>query len=205
MGVIYLVHKDNATQSAIRIGKRAIKRDLTGEYYRSYLMNYPLGGDFNSRVNLNLREDKGYTYRARARFKGDKISGSYVASAKVRTNVTDKSIVEFVKEIQLYSDKGVTAEELDFMRSAINQKNALQYETPRAKLRLFAQILEYDLTPDFVKEREKIVREITAEEINALAKKHLNMKQMIMVVVGNSKVLKPQLEALGYRLVNYKI
>jgi len=204
-GVIYLVHKDNAAQSAIRIGKRSIKRDITGEFYKSYLMNFPLGGAFNSRINLNLREDKGYTYGARSWFGGDKLSGTYTASAEVRADATDKSIVEFVNEIKQYAEKGITAEELAFMRNAINQKDALKYETPRAKLGFLAQILEHNLTPAFVKQRAEIVEKISAEEINALAKKHLNLKQMVMVVVGNSEVLKPELEALGYEVINYEI
>ena len=204
-GVIYLVHKDNSAQSAIRIGKRSITQDITGEFYKSYLMNFPLGGAFNSRINLNLREDKGYTYGAGSGFSGDKLAGSYTARAEVRANVTDKSIVEFVKEIKNYAENGITDEELTFMRNAINQKDALKYETPRAKLSFLAQILEHDLTPDFVKERSKIVETITKEEINALAKKHLNLEEMIFVVVGNAEVLKPQLEALGYEVVNYEI
>jgi len=204
-GIIYLVHKDNAAQSAIRISKRSITKDITGEYYRATLMNFPLGGAFNSRINLNLREDKGYTYGARSGFSADLLSGSYVATGEVRADVTDKSLVEFVKEISLYAEKGITPEELTFMKNAINQKDALKYETPGAKLRFLAQILEYDLTPDFVKQRAEIVDNITAEEINALAKKHLDMKEMIFVVVGNSEVLRPQLEALGYEVVNYEI
>jgi len=204
-GVIYLVHKDNAAQSAIRIGKRSITQDIAGEYYKSYLMNFPLGGAFNSRINLNLREDKGYTYGARSGFRADKLSGTYTASAEVRADVTDKAIVEFIKEIKHYSEKGITPEELTFMRNAINQQDALKYETPSAKLRFLAQILEHNLTPDFVKTRANIVENITAEEINALAKKHLNVQDMLMVVVGNSTVLKPQLEALGYEVIHHKI
>lgn len=205
LGVIYLVNKDNAAQSAIRIGKRSITQDITGEYYKSYLMNFPLGGAFNSRINLNLREDKGYTYGARSYFSANKLTGSYTASAEVRADVTDKSIVEFVNEIKNYAANGITKEELAFMRNAINQKDALKYETPRAKLGFLAQILEHDLTPDFVKKRAKIVENISADEINALAKKHLNLDEMLMVVVGDAKTLKPQLEALGYQVVNYEI
>ncbi|WDD99362.1 M16 family metallopeptidase [Thalassomonas actiniarum] len=204
-GVIYLVHKDNAPQSAIRIGKRALKLDITGEYYQSTLMNFPLGGAFNSRINLNLREDKGYTYGARSGFRGDKLSGSFTASAQVRGDVTDKSIIELVREIQTYARQGITADELAFMRNAINQKDALKYETPRAKLAFLAQILEHDLSPDFVRQREKIVSAITADDINALAKKHLKLKEMVMVVVGNSHKLKPELEALGYQVIPYEI
>ena len=204
-GVIYLVNKDNAAQSAIRIGKRSLTQDVTGEYYRAYLMNFPLGGAFNSRINLNLREDKGYTYGARSYFYGDKFSGVYTASAEVRADVTDKSIVEFVKEIQHYADKGISDEELAFMRNAINQKDALKYETPSSKLNFLAQILEHNLSADFVKQRNEIVKNISKEEINALAQKHLNIKEMLMVVVGDAKTLKPQLEALGYEVIDYEI
>jgi zinc protease len=204
-GVIYLVNKEGAAQSAIRIGKRSIAQDITGEYYKSYLMNFPLGGAFNSRINLNLREDKGYTYGARSGFSADKFSGTFTASAEVRADVTDKSIVEFVNEIKGYQAEGITAEELSFMRNAINQQDALEYETPRAKLGFLAQILEHDLAPSFVRERAEIVEKISAEEINALAKKHLNLAEMLMVVVGDAKTLKPQLEALGYEVVDYEI
>jgi zinc protease len=204
-GIIYLVNKDDAAQSAIRIGKRSITQDITGEYYKSYLMNFALGGAFNSRINLNLREDKGYTYGASSYFSADKFSGSYTASAEVRADVTDKSIIEFVNEIKAYNENGITAEELSFMRNAINQKDALKYETPRAKLGFLAQILEHNLTADFVKQRANIVETITSDEINALAKKHLNLSEMFMVVVGDAKTLKPQLEALGYEVTDYKI
>lgn len=204
-GIVYLVNKDQAAQSAIRIGKRGISRDIVGEFYKSYLMNFPLGGAFNSRINLNLREDKGYTYGARSYFWGDKLAGGYTASAEVRANATDKSIVEFVNEIKTYRESGITDAELEFMRKAINQRDALKYETPGAKLGFLAQILEHNLSPDFVKVRNKIVNEITKEDINALAKKHLNIDDMLMVVVGDAKVLKPQLEALNYKVVDYKL
>ena len=205
MGVIYLVNKDDAAQSAIRIGKRSMTEDITGEYYKSSLMNFALGGAFNSRINLNLREDKGYTYGARSYFNGGKLSGYYTATAEVRADATDKSIVEFINEIKDYSERGITDDELMFMRNSINQKDALKYETPRAKLAFLAQILEHDLTPDFVRQRAEIVTNITKAEINALAKKHLSVDDMLMVVVGDAKTLRPQLKALGYKVLDYQI
>jgi len=205
MGAIYLVNKDDAAQSVIRIGKRSMTQDITGEYYKSSLMNFALGGAFNSRINLNLREDKGYTYGARSYFNGGKLSGYYTATAEVRADATDKSIVEFINEIKDYSERGITDEELIFMRNSINQKDALKYETPRAKLGFLAQILEHDLTPDFVNQRSEIVANITKAEINVLAKKHLAVDDMLMVVVGDAKTLRPQLEALGYEVFDYQI
>lgn len=203
--VIYLVDKPGAPQSQIRIGKRDMVEDITGEFFKANLMNFALGGTFNSRINLNLREDKGYTYGARSRFWGDKTSGGFTASAAVRADSTAASITEFTNELNNYAQNGVTDEELMFMRKAINQKDALKYETPNAKLGFLAQILEFDLEPNFVKERNKIVSTISKEEINALAKKHLNAKDMIYLVVGDAKTLRPELEKLGMKVVDYSL
>ena len=204
-GTIYLVNKDNAAQSAIRIGKQAMTEDITGDYYKAFLMNFPLGDAFNSRINLNLREDKGYTYGASSYFSANKVVGTFNATAEVRADVTDKSIIEIVNEIKQYQKQGITSEELEFMRNAINQKDALKYETPRAKLGFLSKILEHNLTPDFVDERAKIVDTISQQELNTIAKKQLNINDMFMVVVGDAKVLKPQLEALGYPVVEYTL
>ena len=203
--VIYLVDKPDAPQSEIRIGKRDMVEDITGEFFKANLMNFAFGGTFNSRINLNLREDKGYTYGARSRFWGDKTSGGFTASAAVRADSTAASITEFTNELNNYAQNGVTDEELMFMRKAINQKDALKYETPNAKLGFLAQILEFDLKPSFVKERNEIVSNISKEEVNALAKKHLNTKDMIYLVVGDAKTLRPELEKLGMKVADYSL
>ncbi len=202
---IYLVNKDDAAQSSIRIGKRSITRDFTGEFYRLGLMNYALGGAFNSRINLNLREDKGYTYGAWSGFSGSKLSGSFTASSSVRADVTAASIKEFVDEMASYRESGITDEELAFTRSAINQKDALKYETPMAKLGFLSKILEYDLPRDFVKQQAKIVDELSQDEVNTLAKRYLNLDEMVMVVVGDAESLRPELEGLGYPVVDFEI
>ena len=123
----------------------------------------------------------------------------------MRADSTAASITEFTNELNNYAQNGVTDEELMFMRKAINQKDALKYETPNAKLGFLAQILEFDLKPSFVKERNEIVSNISKEEVNALAKKHLNTKDMIYLVVGDAKTLRPELEKLGMKVVDYSL
>ncbi|MFT4927384.1 MAG: zinc protease [Phenylobacterium sp.] len=204
-GTIYLVNKDNAAQSMIRMGRRGNKMDITGEFYRSNLLNFTLGGNFNSRLNLNLREDKGYTYGAQTGFWGDKHAGGFTAMASVRADATDKSIVEFVKEITNYANEGIKPAELAFMRKSINQKDVLKYETPAAKLSFLAQILEHDLDPSFVRQRSEIVDTISTEQLKALGKKHLNIEEMIILVVGDAAMLRPKLEALGYQVEDYAL
>ncbi|MGI9220617.1 MAG: M16 family metallopeptidase [Woeseiaceae bacterium] len=202
---IYLVDKPDAAQSEIRIGKRALTYDSTDEYYRASLMNFSLGGAFNSRINLNLREDKGYTYGARAGFSGNKEYGSYTASAGVRSDATAASIVEFENEIREYAESGLTEPELSFTRKAIGQSDARKYETPGQKLGFLAQILVYDLDESFVDEQNQILDSIGKDELDALAKKHLTMDEMVIVVVGDKASILPDLESLGYEIIELDV
>ena len=197
---VYVVNKEGAAQSVIRIGKQSLPRDFTGEFFKADLMNFNLGGAFNSRINLNLREDKGYTYGARAGFRGDKEGGIFMASAAVRADVTDDSFVEFKKEITAYQDKGMTQDELAFMQNAVGQRDALSYETPNQKLGFMADILEYNLPKDFTETQADIIQNTAIEEFNALAKKHLDFSTMAKLVVGDATTLKPEFEALGYKV-----
>ncbi|MCI5048544.1 MAG: insulinase family protein [Aquisalinus sp.] len=198
---LYLIDKPGAAQSEIRIGNRALPYDATGEYYRVGLMNYALGGAFNSRININLREDKGYTYGARSFFFGDEKNGFYRAQAGVRTNVTDASIIEFIKEIKAYHEDGITQDELTFTKNAIGQRDARSYETPQQKLGFLRNILVYDLDDNFVEEQNEILANITEEELDALAAKYLDVNDMIIVVVGDKAEILPGLEELGYDIV----
>jgi zinc protease len=198
---IYLVDKPDAAQSEIRIGKRSMTYDATGEYYRAYLMSFALGGAFNSRINLNLREDKAYTYGARAGFTGNAEYGSYRASAAVRSDATADSIVQFENEIREYAETGITEPELSFTRKSIGQRDARAYETPGQKLGFLAQILVYDLDESYVDEQNEILESIGKDELDALARKHLKMDDMIIVVVGDKASILPDLEGLGYEII----
>ena len=199
---IYLVDKTDAPQSEIRIGYLTdLTYDVTGDYYKSFLMNFPLGGAFNSRINLNLREDKGWTYGARSYFSGDEEIGSYTARAGVKAVATDSSVVEFIKEIKDYQKNGISEDELAFMKSSIGQRDARNYETPRQKAGFLRRIVHYDLDRTFVDEQTKIVENITKKELDALAKKYLQPENMYILVVGDEATNRAKLEALGYEVV----
>ena len=190
MGTLYFIDKPDAAQSEIRIGKRAMNYDATGEYYRADLMNYNLGGAFNSRINLNLREDKGYTYGARSFFNGNDFRGVFRAQAGVRADTTADSILQFRNEINAFQENGLTDEELIFMKSAMGQRDARAYETPNQKLNFLSEIMTYNLDKTFVDEQNAILANISKAELNKLAAKHLKLAEMITVVVGDkAKVL----------------
>jgi len=198
---IYFVNKDDAAQSEIRIGKRALPYDATGEYFRSGLMNYTLGGAFNSRINLNLREDKGYTYGARSGFRGQETRGVYRASAGVRADSTAASITEFVKEISGFHKDGITEEELTFTKSAIGQRDARSFETPSQKLGFLSRMMSYNLEPSFVDEQAEILQGMSKTDMDALSAKHLDLDGMIMVVVGDKAKHMEEVKALGYPVI----
>lgn len=198
---IYIVDQPKAAQSEIRIGYAALPFDATGEFFKAGLMNYNLGGSFNSRINLNLREDKGYTYGARSGFSGDLSWGTYVASAGVKATATDSSVVEFMKEINKFRTSGVTEAELTFMKSSIGQRDALRYETGFQKAGFLNQIIKYNLPDGFTKKQTEIIKSVTKTDLNALAKKLLKPESAFILVVGDKASIKPGLEKLGYEVV----
>jgi len=200
-GTLYFIDKPDAAQSEIRIGKRGLNFDATGEYYRTGLVNYNLGGAFNSRINLNLREDKGYTYGARSFFYGNDLRGAFRAQAGVRANTTTDSIRQFVNEITSFQNDGMTDKELAFMKASLGQRDARSYETPRQKLRYLSEVALYGLSPDYVDAQNDILKNISKDELNALAVKHLKMDDMITVVVGDKAVVMEELLTLGYPII----
>ena len=198
---IYLVDKPGAAQSEIRIGKRSMTFDADGDYYRAGLANFSLGGAFNSRINLNLREDKGYTYGARSSFSGNQEYGTFTAQAGVRTDATADSIIQFEKEISGVVADGLTETEMSFTRRALGQRDARRYETPSQKINILSQILEYDLPTDFIQTQNEILASVGKEELDRLATEHMSLEEAVIVVVGDKATILPELQELGYEIV----
>ena len=194
---IFLVDKEGAAQSSLRTGQHALPFDATGDFYKSGLMNFPLGGTFNSRINLNLREDKGYTYGARSFFSGDEQYGNFRFSSEVNKDATAASITEVLSELEAYAESGMSEEEYDYMRRAIGQRDALRYETPSSKLGLLGNILRYDLPLNYRTLQKNVLQETDRETLNALAAEWIRPDQTAIVVVGDAETIRPELEALG--------
>ncbi|WP_318434053.1 M16 family metallopeptidase [Photobacterium leiognathi] len=194
---IWLVNKSDAPQTVIRLARQGMPFDATGELFKTQLANFNLAGNFNSRINMNLREDKGYTYGAGGYFSGGKEVGLGVYYAQVRANTTVASIKEFLAELKKMSTSGLTDKEVNFMRLAVGQQDALSYETPSQKAALLGNILAYHLPKDFVAQRNHIVDSISKSMMDKLAEKWFNPKDYQIIVVGDAKSLEPQLKTLG--------
>nr|WP_268842528.1 pitrilysin family protein [Photobacterium phosphoreum] len=194
---IWLVNKPHAPQTVVRLVRQGMAYDATGELFKTQLANFNLAGNFNSRLNLNLREDKGYTYGAGGYLTGGREIGMASFYAQVRANATLPAIKEFIAELTRMSTTGLTDKEVKFMRLAVGQQDALSYETPAKKAALLGTILSYDLPQDFVAQRNHIVATITKAKMDKLAHKWFNPKDYQIIIVGDAKTLLPQLKTLG--------
>ncbi|KQA17453.1 M16 family metallopeptidase [Vibrio metoecus] len=202
---IYLVDKPGAPQSIVRMVRKGLPFDATDELYLTQLANFNLAGNFNSRINLNLREDKGYTYGAGSYFASNREIGAIVFNAPVRADVTVDAIQEMIKEMRQFSQTGITEEEMKFLRLAVGQQDALLYETPAQKAQLISSILTYSLDRDYLQQRNEIVKSVKRSTLNQLAAKWFNPDDYQIIVVGDTKQLKPQLEKLGIALEELEI
>jgi zinc protease len=196
--MIYFVDKKGAPQSEIRIGNLSMPYDATGEYYKSTIMNFPFGASFNGRVNLLLREKRGFTYGARGSFNGGQWDGVYTMNAGVRANATDSAVVDFMSEMKRYADGGMTAEELAFTKSSLGQSDALKYEAPFQKASFLKRLLDYNLDGNYVKQQSQILQSITLKDVNDLAKKKLNYNSVNIVIVGDKETNLDKVKKLGY-------
>ena len=203
---VFMVDIPKAAQSQFRVGyATGMKYDATGNYYRSMLLNYPLGGDFNSRLNLNLREDKGWTYGARSGFSADEYSGDFSFSSGIRADATDSALVEVMKELTNYRDNGITEAELKFMKNSLGQRDARNYETGFQKANFIRRILDYNLPANYIDQQNKILANLTKKEVDAFAKKMLAPEKMNILLVGDKAKILDGVKKLGYEIVELDV
>ncbi|MBA4312153.1 MAG: hypothetical protein C0417_05945 [Chlorobiaceae bacterium] len=193
---IYLIDKPGAAQSEIRIGYPALPRS-TPEFFPVQVMNRMLGGQFMSRINLNLREKHGFTYGARSSFNFQKGAGPFTASAGVHTAKTDSSVQEFLAEIKLMYDKGMTAEELEFVKKGLIGGFALSFETSSQIAGALQSIVLYGLPEDYFNNYLQNYEKVTLQDVADISKKYLDVSHMAVVVVGDVEKIKNGVKALN--------
>ena len=162
------------------------------------VMNNALGGSFVSRLNLNLREDKGYTYGARTRFEHGNKPGIFAAMAPVQANATVESIRETLKEIDdIASSRPLVGPELKYAIDSIVNSYAARFATANNVANELIDLYLYGLPLDYVESYPIKVAAVTADDVTAVAKKVLSTKNMVIVVVGDRDSLIDGLKELG--------
>ncbi len=195
---IYLVDRPNAAQSVVAIGQVGVDR-MNPDYFPITVMNSILGGAITSRISMNLREEKGYTYGARSTFSYRRGAGPFTAGGDIQTAVTKESIIEFMKELNgIRGDRPVTQKELDYNKQSLIRRYPAAFETVGGISGQLASLVVYGLPDSYFNDYIGKINAVSLDDVNRVAKKYLDPSKMAIVIVGDRKVVEPGLKELGY-------
>lgn len=197
---VYFIDIPGAAQTEFRIGHvNNVKYDALGDYYKSNIMNFPLGGAFNSRLNLYLREEKGWTYGARSFFSSDNHTGTYQFSAGIKREATADALSDVLRILEEYKAEGMDAEELSFTKNSMTLSEARKYEVGVQKAGFLNTILKYELPVDYTSKQNKILENMKLNEAQALAKSKIpNTDQVVILLVGDKETVWDSLVEKGF-------
>ena len=158
-------------------------------------MNFSFGGSFNSRLNLNLREAKGYTYGVRSGFSGNKYNSAFSISTSVKRVATAPAIVEILKEIKSFTQSGsINDEELTYTKNSMLNSKVRGYESTFQKASFLSRVIEYNLDKNYTQRQAEVLNSMTKEDIHNLAVKNIDMSKMSIIIVGDKESIERQLE-----------
>lgn len=197
---VYLVDKPGAPQTQIRIGFVGVPRS-TPDYFPLEVMNTVLGGSFSSRLNLNLREEHGYTYGANSFFDMRKDAGPFTAFAGVQTDKTAESLKEFFNELTGILQP-VPADELARGKNYVALGLPSGFETTGDISRRLEETLVYGLPDDYFSRYVPNVQAVTTADVQRVARAYLRADRMAVVIVGDRKAIEPGIRALNLGPVN---
>jgi zinc protease len=193
---VHIVTKSDAPQSELRVGQVGVPRSHP-DYFATTIMNAVLGGLFSSRINLNLREKHGYTYGAHSAFDWRRSAGPFSVSTAVRSDITDKALIEVMREIDRIRTEPVSEDERSLATSYLDGVFPIKYETASQIATALANLVIYDLPADFYDEYRAHVRAVTTRDMLAAAQAHLDPSRLQIVVVGEPATIGEPLERLG--------
>jgi len=195
---INVVPRPRAPQSELRIGHVAVGRD-TPDYHALVVANTILGGQFVSRINLNLREDKGVTYGARTAFEFRRLRGPFVLQVSVQTTATAMAIEESIREIaEIRGSRPVTPEELSLGIAGLTRGYARNFETADQIARAAMQLALYDLPDDYFAQFVPRIESVTADEVSRVMERHVEPSRLTTLVVGDIDAIGQDLARLGF-------
>ena len=193
---INFVDMPNAVQSEISLQNTVNLKMTDKDYFATIVANQILGGDFNSYLNMNLREAHGWTYGARSSIGGSKYISTFRASTQVRNAVTDSAVVEFFKEIKKIRTEKVTDEMLANVKAGYVGKFVMQIEKPQTVAGYALRIKTQGLPEDFYENYIKNINAVTADDVLAVANKYFLEDNIRVVVVGKGSEVISGLEKL---------
>jgi zinc protease len=194
--IVRLHHRAGSVQSEVRIGHIGLPR-LIPDFHAVQIMGAILGGLFNSRLQLNLREDKGYTYGVGAGFDMRRAAGPFSVRTAVHTEATVPAISEVLVELRRLRDERVTEAELAAARDYLVGVFPLRFETPGAVVGSIGGLFAQGLPDDELARYRSQIEAVTVEDVRRAAQEHIDLDHIAIVLVGDADVVKEDLMAAG--------
>ena len=191
---VLLADKPGAAQTEVIIGRVGVPRS-TADYYALTVMNTALGGSFTSRLNQNLREEKQYTYGAGSSFQYDRLAGPFSARAAVQTAVTDKALVEFMKELTRIRS-GITPDELTRAKNYVALRFPERFQSISTIARQVGDLVIYDLPLDYYNSFVQRILAVSAADVRRVANQYVDPNRMVVVLVGDKSKIEAGVRAL---------
>ncbi len=201
---VYLVDKPAAAQSVLAVGQVGVPRS-TPDYFPLMVMNAILGGQFSSRINLNLREEKGYSYGAHSHFTFRQGPGPFEAGGAVDSRFTKEALVELIKELtDITGPRPVSDAELAFAKDRIIRGFPNKFETTFGVAGTLADLVLYHLPADYFTTYQAKVEAVTKADVDRVAKTYLDPSRMTILIVGDRAKIETGLKSLPYvKVVNF--
>ncbi|HJR61814.1 MAG TPA: pitrilysin family protein [Vicinamibacterales bacterium] len=192
---IYLVDRPGSKQSVFNIGLPGPPRN-TPDYMALQVMNFILGGHFQSRLNANIREEKGYSYGVNSGFAYGKGPGPFRAGGDIVSEKTDAALVEFMKELRgIHGGRPITDEEMLTAKDTLIQRLPAQFSSVSAINSTITSLYLQDLPPDYYQKYAAAVRAVTKEDVLRVAKKYVDLGHLNIVIVGDRASIEGPLKA----------
>jgi predicted Zn-dependent peptidase len=199
---IFLVDKPGAPQSVINAFRRLDISPTSDAWFDTYMANMMFGGMFSARLNLNLREEKGWTYGARSGVRSDYTRGTWTASTSVKTDTTADSISEILREVsEAKTTRPFTAEELENASGYLLGSRPVRYENAGTLLGELQGNWLYGLPDDWITAYADNIRAVTLEGAQAAWTEHIQAAEISILVVGDKATILEGLQGLGLTIV----
>ena len=200
---IQIVSKDDAPQSELRVGHLTVSRNHP-DYFKITVMNAILGGLFSSRINLNLREQHGYTYGAHSEFNWRTVASPFLIYTAVASNVTVSALQEILREVDRMRNEPIADTELSLAISYLNGVFPIRFETTAAIANALATLVVYGLPDDWYDSYRDQIGAVTIDDVLTTIQRHVDPEKLQIVIVGPAATIREPLEALQFAPVTVR-
>src|SRR5215217_3157490 len=200
---IYLVDKPGAAQSVFNIGLPGPPRN-TPDYFALQVLNTILGGQFQSRLNANIREQKGYSYGVNSNFGFGKGPGAFRTGGSIVSAKTDAALIEFMKELKgIVGEKPITDEELKTAKESLIQGLPQRFASVSSINSAITSLYTQGLPDDYYQQYAKNVSAVTKDDVLRVAKRYIDLNHLAIVIVGDRSAVEASLKATGIAPITY--